>query len=137
MPTTTPIQTSLFDPPYGTPVEDIVRHDAVDTSVEAAKRVDTSKWERLCFEHCKRCGVWGTTNAETAQHYVRPVHAISGRWSALIDKGLVFDTRLRRAGGRVLVASEYREAFQRMKAEIEQQLEHQRKLSLPRIRVTM
>lgn len=68
-----PHQLSLIDPPLGTPVDEIVRHDAVDTSVEAAKRVDTSKWERLCLTHCRSRGIWGVTNAETAQYYVRPV----------------------------------------------------------------
>lgn len=133
-----PYQNTLFgdSQPFGTTVQDIVRHDAVDTSVAAAKRVDTSKWERLCYAHCRSRGIWGVTNAETAQHYVRPVHAISGRWSALIDKGLVFDSGFRRGGARVLVAESYRAAFNRNKVAIAEQLERERMLARPRVTVT-
>ena len=113
----------------------VIRHNAIDTSVDAAARVNTSKWERLCYEICLSRGVWGVTNAEAAQHYVRPVHAISGRWSALVEKDLVFDCGLRRDSGRILVATRYRAAFIRKRPEIEGLLDERRRLALPRLEV--
>ena len=135
----TSIQASLFDPPpgisFGTPAADLVRHNATDTSVAAAARVNTSKWERLCYEICIQRGVYGVTNAEAAHHYVRPVHAISGRWSALIEKGLVFDSGLRRDCGRVLVAVRYRTSFLRKRDELLELQNERQRLSLPRVEI--
>lgn len=111
-------QTSIFDgPQFGTAPIKITRRDAPDTSRAAGHQVDTTRWEQLCLEHCLHAGVRGVTNAETVAHYRRPVHTISGRWSALIDKGLVFDSGLRRDRGRVIGASKYRDQFLREQAE--------------------
>lgn len=86
-------QTSLV---FGTPLRKLVRHNAPDTSHAAASRINTTRSEEAVYLLVVAAGARGVTNSEVAFALGKPIHATSGRWSALIEKQLVRDSGERR-----------------------------------------
>lgn len=89
-----------FDIEFGTPVHKIIRRDAPDTSREAGEKVDTTSSEKAVYDLVVAAGSHGITNSEVAARLNKPIHATSGRWIALVEKGLVIDSGQRRKNPR-------------------------------------
>ena len=86
----------LFGPTFGTEPRKIIRRNAPDTSREAGLQVDTTASERAVYALVVAAGAHGITNSEVARRLNKPIHATSGRWIALMEKGLVVDSGRRR-----------------------------------------
>ena len=87
---------------FGTEPHKLHRVDAVDTSVAAAHTVDTKTDEKLVYNLIKAHGKMGATMKELQPLIGKPLNAFSGRFSALIRKGLIEDTGERRGKCRVV-----------------------------------
>lgn len=89
----------LFDQPFGTESRKLARRNDPDTSHDAARSVDTSKLEALVFNTIKSYGANGCISDEVRGRFPGlPYSSITARYKALIDKHLIEDTGMRRAG---------------------------------------
>lgn len=77
---------------FGTETYKIVRSDAPDTSWDAANRVDTKTDEETVYQHFVDAPN-GLTLADLESLMGKPRHAISGRITALRDKGYIASVR--------------------------------------------
>ncbi len=93
-------QLSLF----GTDSHKIIRTGAPDTSVEAGRRVDTTRDERRVYKLVKESRD-GLTIKECAQLLSKFPNHISGRFTGLQEKGLIRDSGKRRGNSRVMVVT--------------------------------
>lgn len=83
---------------FGTFWRKLVRKDAPQTSQESAKTIDSSSLERLVYE---TIGLFpdGCIQDEVLKTLPwLPYSSVTARFKALLDKGLVVDTGLTRAG---------------------------------------
>jgi hypothetical protein len=98
-----------------TPVKRLVRRNAIDTSIEAAKSLNVTALELLILQRIRKSKKKGMTASELLASFPNLSYgSVTARPAALKDKGLVVDTGLRRPGrfGRnqaVLVAIEFAE----------------------------
>lgn len=84
---------------YGTEPHKLHRTDAVETSVDAAHSVDTTKLEQIVHEEIRRFGEHGCIADDILAAFPsHPYSSITARFSALINKGLVERTGERRKG---------------------------------------
>ncbi len=84
---------------YGTEPSKLVRAQGPDTSMEAAERVDSNRLERMVHGAIARFGIAGCISDEVrAQFPIYPYSSITARYAALIEKGFIEDTGLRRPG---------------------------------------
>lgn len=93
-------QPQMFDAPvFGTHPDKLHRSNSTDTSVLAANSVNTTKLEQLVYEAIKLYGAVGCIQDELlSQFQGYPYSSITARFRALLDKGLIEDTGMRRAG---------------------------------------
>jgi len=99
-------------PEFGTDPRKIIRKDAPDTSIVAGHTVDTRTDERKAYGFYRRAGANGLTSKQLAKKMQKPLNAVSGRITALRDKGLLKDSGYRREKCRVMiVADEQMEMF--------------------------
>jgi len=94
-----------YTPYFGTDPHHIIRRDAPDTSIAAGHAVDTKTDERIAFGFYCCSGKNGLTSKELAYRMQKPLNAISGRITALRDKGLIEDSGQRRGKCRIMVAT--------------------------------
>lgn len=88
-----------FDDIFGTPAHHLHQAGAVDTSVLAAHKVDTSELESLVYETIKSFGDRGCISDEVrAKLPDLPYSSVTARYRALLDKDLIVDTGERRKG---------------------------------------
>ena len=88
-----------FEEPFGTDPDVLVRRDDPDTSHAAAEAVDTTKLEHLVYNTIASFGEKGCISDEVRGRFPQyPYSSITARYKALLDKGLIVDTGLRRAG---------------------------------------
>jgi hypothetical protein len=98
-----------------TSVRRLFRKNAIDTSIEAAVKLDVTGLELLVLQRIRKSRKKGITATELLSAFPHlPYSSVTARPAALKDKGLVVDTGLRRPGrfGRnqaVLVAIEFAE----------------------------
>lgn len=84
---------------FGIPWPKLVRRGDPDTSVAAAKKVDTSRLERLVYDTIAKFGLGGCTQDTVLDELSHlPYSSVTGRFSSLIRKGLVEDTGNRLPG---------------------------------------
>jgi hypothetical protein len=84
---------------FGTDPHMLVRTHDPDTSHEAAHSVDTTRLEGLVYETISRFGPQGCISDEVRALYPNyPYSSITARYRALLDKGFIVDTGLRRNG---------------------------------------
>jgi len=88
---------------FGTDPRKIIRKDAPDTSIVAGYTVDTRTDERKAYGLYRKVGSAGLTSKELSRKMQKPLNAISGRITALRDKGLIMDSGYRRDKCRVMV----------------------------------
>lgn len=94
----------MNEPDFGTDPRHIIRKGAPDTSIVAGYTVDTKTDERKAYYFYKKVGAKGLTSKELAKKMQKPLNAVSGRITALRDKGLIRDSGYRRDKCRVMVA---------------------------------
>lgn len=95
--------TTKYIPTFGTDPHKIIHRNAPDTSIAAGHAVDTKTDEKVAYAwYCLAMGN-GYTSKELATRMRKPLHAISGRITALRDKGLIEDSGKRRGKCRVMV----------------------------------
>lgn len=84
---------------FGTNPQMLHRADSIDTSVEAAHEVDTTRLEGLVYSTIHRFGSRGCISDEVRAFYPNyPYSSITARYRALLDKGFIEDTGERRQG---------------------------------------
>jgi len=84
---------------FGTAWHKLVRRDDPDTSKGAAKQVQTTRLEQLVYETISKFGYTGCTQDTILDELSHlPYSSVTGRFSALIRKGLVEDTGQRLPG---------------------------------------
>jgi len=84
---------------FGTDPHYLHRADSIDTSIDAAYQVDTTRLERLVYETIHRFGQRGCISDEVRALYAGyPYSSITARYRALLDKGFIEDTGERRQG---------------------------------------
>jgi hypothetical protein len=88
---------------FGTDPHELHRAVAIDTSVAAAYSVDTASDEKKVFDLVKAAGTYGATMKELEPAMGKHYHAFSGRFSALLRKGLIEDSGKRRDKCRVVI----------------------------------
>jgi hypothetical protein len=81
---------------FGSPAFKLVRKDSPQTSVEAAQAVDSTKLEQIVYEAIKGFpeGCISDEILEMYPHY--PYSSITARYRALLDKGFIEVTGVRR-----------------------------------------
>ena len=91
-------------PVFGVALHTLHRKDAPDTSVAAARKIDTATDEKRVYEIISFTNFGeGMTLKEIARQMKKQSNQISGRITALLKKGLVKDSGERREGCRVIV----------------------------------
>ena len=81
---------------FGSPVFKLVRKDSPQTSVEAAQAVDSTKLEQIVYEAIKGFPE-GCISDEILEMYPNyPYSSITARYRALLDKGFIEVTGVRR-----------------------------------------
>lgn len=89
----------MSEPSFGTEPHKLVRRDGLDTSINAACKVDTSHWERLVYQAVLDAGQHGVISDDVRAAFPQaPYSTITARFAALKAKGLIVDTGQRRAG---------------------------------------
>jgi hypothetical protein len=84
---------------FGTDPFYLVRQDDPDTSHEAARDVDTTKLERMVYEAIKGFGADGCISDSVRAIYpTYPYSSITARYRALLDRGMIVDTGIRKPG---------------------------------------
>jgi hypothetical protein len=83
---------------FGTDPKYLVREDSPDTSHEAAESVDTTSLERIVYETIKQFPYGCISDEVRAMFPHYPYSSITARYRALIDKGFIEDTGLRKPG---------------------------------------
>ena len=84
---------------FGTYWKKLVRRDAVDTSVEAAKSIDTTKMEQIVLDCVSKFGEKGCTQDQVLDELREfPYSSVTARFSALMRKGYIVDTGQRKDG---------------------------------------
>ena len=83
---------------FGTNPRHLVRADSPDTSHEAAHLVDTTNLESLVYEAIKKFPDGCISDEVRALFPNYPYSSITARYRALLDKGFIEDTGLRRPG---------------------------------------
>jgi hypothetical protein len=84
---------------FGTNPHILHRADSLDTSIEAAHEVDTTRLEGLVYSTIHRFGNRGCISDEVRALYPNyPYSSITARYRALLDKGFIEDTGERRKG---------------------------------------
>jgi hypothetical protein len=84
---------------FGTDPFYLVRQDDPDTSHEAARSVDTTKLERMVYEAIKGFGANGCISDSVRAIYpTYPYSSITARYRALLDRGMIVDTGIRKPG---------------------------------------
>lgn len=84
---------------YGTNPNTLHRHDAIQTSVDAAHETDTTRWERLVHQVIKTFPAGCISDEVLAQFpHGTPYSSVTARYSALIDKDLIRRTGEKRKG---------------------------------------
>ena len=87
------------DKSFGTPAQHLVRRDAIDTSIEAAQKLDTSKLEEMVFEQIKKSGEHGCISDDVLAAFPQlPYSSVTARYRSLLDKQYIEDTGERRPG---------------------------------------
>ena len=85
-------------PVFGTDPKFLVRKEDPDTSHEAAESVDTSALEALVYSAIYKYPGGCIQDDVLAMYPGKPYSSITARFRALLDKGLIEDTGLRKAG---------------------------------------
>jgi hypothetical protein len=81
---------------FGSPAFKLVRKDSPQTSVEAAQAVDSTKLEQIVYEAIKGFPE-GCISDEILEMYPNyPYSSITARYRALLDKGFIEVTGVRR-----------------------------------------
>jgi hypothetical protein len=89
-------QELLFNQIFGTTVREMVRNTDPDTSVEAAKSIDSTQLESMVYEVIAMYPN-GCTSDEVLKHFPHHgVQTISPRFAPLLRKGFIYDTGERR-----------------------------------------
>lgn len=84
---------------FGTDPRKLVRHEDPDTSHIAAQSVDSGTLERLVLSAIESFGEDGCISDEVLQMFPSlPYSSVTARYKALMTKGLIVDTGLRRKG---------------------------------------
>jgi hypothetical protein len=84
---------------FGTDPRKLVRPDDPDTSHEAAGAVDSSKLEKLVYDTIASFGHLGCISDQVRERCWRyPYSSITARYKTLMERRLIMDTGLRRAG---------------------------------------
>ena len=83
---------------FGTDPKHLVRADSPDTSHEAAESVDTSRLEQIVYETIRQFPNGCISDEVRAMFPHYPYSSITARYRALIDKGFIEDTGLRKPG---------------------------------------
>lgn len=86
---------------FGTDPHKLHRRDAPATSVAAAYSVDSTGDEKVVYELIAAAGARGATLKECARHMGKQNNQISGRFTALLEKGYIEDAGDRRERCRV------------------------------------
>lgn len=87
---------SLFG---GTDPKTLHRRGGPDTSRAAAYSVDTTHLEGLVYQAIASYGDAGCISDEVRERFSHfPYSSVTARYKALMDKGLIEDTGIRRAG---------------------------------------
>jgi hypothetical protein len=86
-------------PEFGTAPHKLVRPADPDTSHQSALHVDSASLEGRVYEVIKSYGAEGCISDEVRSRMPDlPYSSITARYSALIEKGLIYDTGRRRQG---------------------------------------
>ena len=89
----------MTDKIFGTDPRKLVRRNDPDTSHAAAAKVDTSRLEQLVYDAIKTFGERGCISDEVRAKFTNfPYSSITARYRALLDKGYIEDTGMRRKG---------------------------------------
>lgn len=92
------MQISIFDV-FGTEAKKLVRRKDPDTSHQAAAKVDTTKLEQMVYEAIKSFGPSGCISDQILAMFPNyPYSSVTARYRALLDKGFIEDTGLRKPG---------------------------------------
>lgn len=84
---------------FGTEPRKLVRPNDPDTSHEAAANVDTTKLEQMVYDAIRSFGERGCISDEVRAKFSGfPYSSITARYRALLDKGFIEDTGMRRQG---------------------------------------
>ena len=84
---------------FGTDPVFLARTHDPDTSHEAAQKVDTTKLEALVLDAIRHFGVYGCISDEVRARFPNyPYSSVTARYKALLDKGLIVDTGIRKKG---------------------------------------
>lgn len=90
-----------MNPKFGTPPDRLHRTEAPDTSVAAARSVDTTRLEREVYEIICSFGKQGCISDDVRFHprmEGKPYSSVTARYKALMERGLIEDTGERRKG---------------------------------------
>ena len=84
---------------FGTDPRKLVRTNDPDTSHDAAVKVDTSRLEQMVYETIKTFGERGCISDEVRAKFIGfPYSSVTARYRALLDRGYIEDTGMRRKG---------------------------------------
>lgn len=83
---------------FGTSPHKLHRTEAIDTSVDAAYSVDTSKLEQMVYDAIKTFPNGCISDDLLSRFPVHPYSSITARFASLIEKGLIRRTDERRKG---------------------------------------
>jgi hypothetical protein len=84
---------------YGTNPHYLVRQDDPDTSHAAAQSVDTTALEQMVHKAITDFGSHGCISDQVLAKFPGyPYSSITARYKALLDKGFIIDTGVRRPG---------------------------------------
>ena len=84
---------------FGTHWKKLVRRNAVETSVVAAKDLDTSKMEQIVLDCVAKFGEVGCTQDQVLDQLREfSYSSVTARFSSLMRKGYIIDTGERREG---------------------------------------
>lgn len=84
---------------FGTDPIKLVRSDGIDTSFEAAYKIDTTYLESLVYFAIKGYGDIGCISDQLINMFpLYPYSSITARYKSLLDKGFIEDTGERRNG---------------------------------------
>jgi hypothetical protein len=92
---------SQFELPmsFGTDPRKLHRRESIDTSIEAAHAVDTTKLEELVLRAVYSAGIIGAIQDDALRAFpAYPYSSITARFASLLEKKLIEDTGTRRAG---------------------------------------
>jgi hypothetical protein len=87
-----------IDMDFGTPNYKLTRKDDPETSHEAGQSVDTSHLERLVYTAICEFPFGCIQDEVLARFPNKPYSSITARFRALLDKKLIVDTGLKKAG---------------------------------------